>query len=77
VTIPGTIAVVDGVIAGVIVAEALVPLGWPGLAHGGAAIAVGLGVTAALGYRSKRRFNVWAATAPSKFPDSPTSTGSV
>jgi len=77
VTIPGTVAVVDGVIAGVIAAEALVPLGWPGLVHGGAAVAVGLGVTAALGYRSKRRFDVWVATAPSKFPDSPTGAGSL
>lgn len=75
VTIPGTIAVVDGVIAGVIAAEAVMPLNWPDLLQGATAVAVGLGLTALLGYRSKRRFDVWVATAPSRFPDSPEGAG--
>jgi hypothetical protein len=75
VTIPGTVAVVDGVIAGVIAAEAFEPLAWPALVEAAAALAIGFGVTTALGLRSKRHFDALVAANPPKFGGTPPSGG--
>jgi hypothetical protein len=71
VTIPGMIAVVDGVIAGVIAATALSPAGLPTIGLGAVALVAGMTTTLLLGIRSKRKFDEFAAAHQPRFPDLP------
>jgi hypothetical protein len=74
VTIPGMIAVIDGAVAGVIVAIAVSPAGLPALILPVLAVTVGIGTTLLLGLRSKRRFDVLVASHRPRFPDLPSHT---
>lgn len=73
VTIPGMIAVVDGVIAGAIVASALSPLGLATLWLGAAAFVIGVFTTVLLGLRSERAMASRIARSQPRFPDLPRS----
>ena len=71
VTVPGMIAVVDGVIAGVIAARAVGQLGIPTIGLGAAALVIGITTTVLLGIRSKRQFDKFGAAHQPRFPDLP------
>jgi hypothetical protein len=71
VTMPGMIAVVDGVIAGVIAAAALSLVGISTTALGAAALVAGVATTLVLGLRSKHSFDAFLARHQPRFPDLP------
>jgi hypothetical protein len=51
------------------------PLAWPALVEAAASLAIGFGVTTALGLRSKRPFDALVAANPPKFGGAPPSGG--
>jgi hypothetical protein len=71
VTMPGMIAVVDGVIAGVITATALSLVGVPTIGLGAVAVVAGFTTTLLLGVRSKRKFDGFIAANQPRFPGLP------
>ena len=71
VTMPGMIAVVDAVIAAVIVAAALSKMSMDGMGVGVAAVVVGLVTAVLLGLRSQRAFNDFVTTYTPRFPEPP------